>query len=69
MKSVFPLFIILAASSLSAEVKNYYFQNASTYNRERIETAGWLVEYGDTEQIFEAPRMPETERYITGRFG
>ena len=30
---------------------------------------GDLVEYGDTEQIFEAPRMPETERYITGRFG
>ena len=34
MKGVFPLFIILAASSLSAEVKNYYFQNASTYNGE-----------------------------------
>ena len=30
---------------------------------------GDLVEYGDTEQIFEAPRMPETERYIPGRFG
>ena len=44
MKSVFPLFIILAASSLSAEVKNYYFQNASTYNREWTETAGWLVD-------------------------
>lgn len=30
---------------------------------------GDLVEYGDTEQIFETPRKPETERYITGRFG
>ena len=54
MKGVFPLFIILAASSLSAEVKNYYFQNASTYNGGWIETAGWLVEDGDTPgQLFE----------------
>ena len=30
---------------------------------------GDLVEYGDTEQIFSAPQIPETEKYITGRFG
>ena len=30
---------------------------------------GDLVEYGDTEQIFSAPQNPETEKYITGRFG
>ena len=30
---------------------------------------GNLVEYGDTEQIFSAPQNPETEKYITGRFG
>ena len=63
MKSVFPLFIILAASSLSAEVKNYYFQNASTYNREWIETAGWLVEDGDTK--VEASQYPNNSDDIT----
>ena len=30
---------------------------------------GEMIEMGDTEQIFSAPRHPETERYITGRFG
>ena len=30
---------------------------------------GDLVEFGDTEQIFSAPTNPETEKYITGRFG
>ena len=30
---------------------------------------GEMVEMGDTEQIFSAPKKPETERYITGRFG
>ena len=63
MKSVFPLFIILAASSLSAEVKNYYFQNASTYNMEWIETAGWLVEDGDTK--VEASQYPNNSDDIT----
>ena len=30
---------------------------------------GKLVEYGDTEQIFTAPRNKKTEDYITGRIG
>jgi phosphate transport system ATP-binding protein len=30
---------------------------------------GYLVEVGDTEQIFFKPRRQETEDYITGRFG
>ncbi len=30
---------------------------------------GEMIEMGDTEQIFSAPKHPETERYITGRFG
>src|SRR5574344_1994345 len=28
-----------------------------------------VIEYGDTEQIFSAPRNKKTEDYITGRFG
>jgi phosphate transport system ATP-binding protein len=30
---------------------------------------GKLIEYGDTEQIFTAPRDEKTQGYITGRFG
>jgi phosphate transport system ATP-binding protein len=30
---------------------------------------GELIEYGDTKQIFENPRMELTERYISGKFG
>ncbi len=30
---------------------------------------GRLVEFGPTEQIFQTPRLAETEDYVTGRFG
>jgi phosphate transport system ATP-binding protein len=30
---------------------------------------GRLVEYGPTAEIFQNPRLPETEDYVTGRFG
>ncbi len=30
---------------------------------------GRLVEYGPTATIFQNPRLPETEQYVTGRFG
>jgi phosphate transport system ATP-binding protein len=30
---------------------------------------GELVEYGETKQIFSAPKEKQTEDYITGRFG
>lgn len=30
---------------------------------------GELIEYGDTEEIFTAPKDERTENYITGRFG
>jgi phosphate transport system ATP-binding protein len=30
---------------------------------------GQLVEHGPTEQIFESPKNPQTERYVTGRMG
>ncbi len=33
------------------------------------ERAGVLVEYGETQQIFRAPKSKQTEDYITGRFG
>lgn len=30
---------------------------------------GKLIEYGDTMQIFETPKDPQTEAYISGKFG
>jgi phosphate transport system ATP-binding protein len=30
---------------------------------------GTLVEYGETDQIFTAPRQERTKDYITGRYG
>ena len=30
---------------------------------------GRLVEYGPTADIFQTPALPETEQYVTGRFG
>ena len=30
---------------------------------------GELVEFGDTQTIFTAPKQKQTEEYITGRFG
>ena len=30
---------------------------------------GQLMEYGDTESIFENPKNELTEKYITGKFG
>jgi phosphate transport system ATP-binding protein len=30
---------------------------------------GELIEYGETRTVFESPKSPLTERYITGRFG
>ncbi|WP_336001018.1 phosphate ABC transporter ATP-binding protein PstB [Halorientalis halophila] len=32
-------------------------------------TGGELVEYGDTDQVFENPRSDRVEDYITGKFG
>ena len=30
---------------------------------------GHILEYGDTKTLFTTPRLPETEAYVTGRFG
>jgi len=30
---------------------------------------GKLIEFGETKQIFENPKMDLTEKYMTGRFG
>jgi len=38
-------------------------------NDESDTRTGVLVEYGPTEQIFQNPRDPRTQAYVTGRIG
>src|SRR5690606_37703354 len=42
-----------------------------TVNQNEVtgDRTGTLVEYGPTGQIFESPKDPRTEGYISGRFG
>jgi phosphate transport system ATP-binding protein len=60
------------------ELSNEYTIVIVTHNMQQASRAsdytafmflGDLVEYGDTEQIFTAPKNKRTEDYITGRFG
>jgi len=30
---------------------------------------GRLIEFGETEQVFSTPKNPQTEDYVSGRFG
>ena len=63
---------------LITELKEYVTVIIVTHNMQQAsrisdKTAffylGDLVEYGETKQIFMDPRNPQTERYISGRFG
>ena len=44
-------------------------QAARVSDRTAFFYLGELIEVGDTAQLFTAPRKPQTEAYITGRFG
>lgn len=63
---------------LATELKNKYTIIIVTHNMQQAvrisdDTAffllGDLIEYGDTEKMFEQPKDKRTEDYITGRFG
>ncbi|MEX2685013.1 MAG: phosphate ABC transporter ATP-binding protein PstB [Candidatus Sigynarchaeota archaeon] len=63
---------------LIAELKRNYTVVIVTHNMQQAARVseytgfmylGELVEFGTTRQIFENPKNPLTERYITGRFG
>jgi phosphate transport system ATP-binding protein len=68
----------LKIEDLATELKQHYSIIIVTHNMQQAgrisdKTAffltGEVVEYGDTEQIFNKPRNKKTEDYITGRFG
>jgi phosphate transport system ATP-binding protein len=44
-------------------------QAARVSDRTAFFYLGKLIEYGQTDQIFMNPRDPQTEAYISGRFG
>ena len=68
----------LKIEDLATELKNNYSIIIVTHNMQQAgrisdKTAffltGEVIEYGDTEQIFNKPLNKKTEDYITGRFG
>jgi len=73
----------LAIEDLMSELKEKYTIVIVTHNMQQAarvsdttaffnmdeDRAGYLVEYGRTEDIFTKPRQRMTEDYITGRFG
>ena len=44
-------------------------QAARVSERTGFMLLGKLIEYGETKQVFTAPRQKQTEEYITGRYG
>jgi len=68
----------LKIEDLATELKEQYSIIIVTHNMQQAgrisdKTAffltGEVIEYGDTEQIFNKPANKKTEDYITGRFG
>ena len=68
----------LKIEDLVAELKKKYTIIIVTHNMQQAsrisdKTAffltGDVIEYGQTQQVFNAPKEKKTEEYITGRFG
>jgi phosphate transport system ATP-binding protein len=58
--------IIIVTHNMQQAARVSDFTAFFTMNEDR---AGYLMEYGETTQIFTNPREKTTEDYITGRFG
>ena len=59
----------LSSSYTIAIVTHNMQQAARVSDHTAFMYLGELVEFGDTQTIFTAPRQKQTEQYITGRFG
>ncbi len=59
LKEIYTVIIVTHNMQQAARVADY---TAFMY-------LGELVEYGETSQVFESPKQPLTERYVTGKFG
>jgi phosphate transport system ATP-binding protein len=58
--------IIIVTHNMQQAARASDFTAFFNMNEER---AGYLVEYGATNELFTNPREKLTEEYITGRFG
>jgi phosphate transport system ATP-binding protein len=63
---------------LVVELKRDYTVGIVTHNMQQASRVsdytaflyiGELIEFGSTKEIFESPKNPLTEKYITGEFG
>ena len=64
LKSLYTIIIVTHNMQQAARASDY----TAFFNMDE-DRAGYLVEYGRTEDIFTKPRQRMTEDYITGRFG
>ena len=64
LKEQYTILIVTHNMQQAARVSDY----TAFFNMDD-DRAGYLVEYGETDQIFTNPQNELTEQYITGRFG
>jgi phosphate transport system ATP-binding protein len=64
LKSLYTIIIVTHNMQQAARASDF----TAFFNMDE-DRAGYLVEYGRTEDIFTRPRQQMTEDYITGRFG
>ena len=64
LKNLYTIIIVTHNMQQAARASDY----TAFFNMDE-DRAGYLVEYGRTEDIFTKPRQRMTEDYITGRFG
>ena len=64
LKKLYTIIIVTHNMQQAARASDY----TAFFNMDE-DRAGYLVEYGRTEEIFTRPRQRMTEDYITGRFG
>ena len=65
LKRDYTIVIVTHNMQQAARVSDY----TAFFNLKEIGKPGHLVEMDETKVIFENPKDPETERYISGRFG
>ena len=63
------LLVLLARPGAAATSEEVTEAAARVSDRTAFFYLGKLIEYGQTDQIFMNPRDPQTEAYISGRFG
>ena len=68
LKQQYTILIVTHNMQQASRVSDY----TAFYNAEATEDGdkvGYLVEYNDTETIFQSPQQEKTQEYVSGRFG